>query len=346
MKTLKTTLGAALFAALLTTASAQPAYLNYQGRLTDNNGQPLPSSGTNNLEFNIYTAATSGTLLWGPFLCDGGAGAGHAPRTIVSSGRFNVILGPTDTASRSITTIFTTNDTLFLEIRVNGAAILPRQQFLTAAYAFEASHADQSSTVSDPNVAYENTANVFAATNRFAGLVQATNVNNSFAGSFIGSGMLDVPWAKFSDQKPKGTGTPTTAINGRYIRYFNTLVNSQGLGSFNNSTNISLPAGTYYCRIRVPAFRITSHQARLKNVTAGTFPLYGTSEVSSDSTGGDTTWSEITGQFTLGTQSILQVEQTLEGDTGNGLGYPGPATAWPESGTFEIYTVAEFWKIK
>jgi hypothetical protein len=345
MKTLKTTLGAALFAALVNTASAQPASLNYQGRLTDNLGQPLPSGATN-LTFNIYAVTSGGTAIWGPFLCDGAAGAGHAARAIVSSGRFNVILGPTDTASRSIGNVFTTNDTLFLEIQVGGTTIQPRQQFLTAAYAFEASHADQSSTVSDPNVSYRNTANVFAATNRFAGVVQATNVNNQFVGTFAGAGTIDIPYAKFSDQKPKGTGTPTTAINGRYIRHFNTLANSQGLGSFNNTTNISLPAGTYYCRIRVPAFRITSHQARLKNVTAGTFPLYGTSEVSSDSTGGDTTWSEITGQFTLGGTSILQVEQTLEGDTGNGLGYPGPVGAWPESGTFEIYTVAEFWKVR
>src|SRR6185436_20237080 len=105
MKTLKTSLGAALFAALLTTASAQPTYLNYQGRLTDNNGQPLPSSGTNNLAFNIYTAASGGTALWGPFLADGVIGTGHTAKTIVSNGRFNVILGPTDTASRSIATI-------------------------------------------------------------------------------------------------------------------------------------------------------------------------------------------------------------------------------------------------
>src|SRR6266478_9390041 len=198
MKRFKTTLGAALFAAFLNTASAQPAYLNYQGRLTDNNGQPLPSSGTNTLGFNIYTAPTGGTLLWGPFLADGGVATGHTAKTIVSSGRFNVILGPTDTASRSIGTIFTTNDTLFLEIQVNGATILPRQQFLTAAYAFEASHADQSSTVSDPNVAYRNAANVFAATNRFAGVVQATNVNNQFVGTFTGSGTLDIPYGKFS----------------------------------------------------------------------------------------------------------------------------------------------------
>lgn len=64
--------------------------------MTDNNGQPLPSSGTNTLEFNLYTAVIAGTLPWGPFLCDGLAGAAQA---IVSSGRFNVILGRSDTAS-------------------------------------------------------------------------------------------------------------------------------------------------------------------------------------------------------------------------------------------------------
>jgi len=346
MKTLKTALGAALFAALLNTASAQPSYLNYQGRLTDNNGQPLPSSGTNNLTFNIYTAASGGTALWGPFLCDGGAGAGHTARTIVSSGRFNVILGPTDTASRSIGNVFTTNDTLFLEIQVNNATILPRQQFLTAAYAFEAKHADQSSTVSDPNVAYENAANVFAATNRFAGVVQATNVNNQFVGTFQGSGTLDIPYGKFSDEKPKGTGSGTSVQNGIQMRVFTTIrTNSQFLGSFNNATNLVLSAGTYDCRINVPGWHVGNHQARLRNVNTGATLIYGTSEFSNDGSAVELTRSLISGQFTLSAQSTLVVEHYTQGDTLNGLGTIANAS-WTDSDAVEVYTVAEFWKVK
>src|SRR5687767_11579554 len=83
-------------AALIATAHAQPAYVNYQGRLTDDIGQALPG-GAYRLTFNIYDAPTGGNLIWGPFLCDGVAGTGHSALAMVANGRFNVVLGPQDT---------------------------------------------------------------------------------------------------------------------------------------------------------------------------------------------------------------------------------------------------------
>ena len=183
---MKTLLRLALCAALLATAQAQPAYMNYQGKLTDNNGQPLPGSGTNLLEFNIYTAATGGSPVWGPFLCDGLVATGHTARTIVSSGRFNVILGPTDTTSRPIQAVFT-NSTLFLDIKVNGPSISPRQQFLSAPYAFTALNSLSSLTVTDPNVAYRNTPNTFTGNQTVNGSVTAS-VNVTAGGNIAATG--------------------------------------------------------------------------------------------------------------------------------------------------------------
>src|SRR5688572_5170071 len=98
-KTMKTLLCFAFCAALLLTARAQPAYINYQGKLTDANGAPL-ASGTAKLEFNIWTHERDGTQVWGPFFCDDLNQPGHVSRAIVANGRFNVILGATDTVGR------------------------------------------------------------------------------------------------------------------------------------------------------------------------------------------------------------------------------------------------------
>src|SRR5688500_3232294 len=126
--------------ALVLPLSAQPEYINYQGRLNDAAGQPL-ATGNYTLEFRIYddpVGAETINLVWGPFILDGVTGAGHGAAVSVVNGRFNVILGPEDIASRSIRAAFA-GEHRFLEIRVNsGAPILPRQQFLSTPYAIKA----------------------------------------------------------------------------------------------------------------------------------------------------------------------------------------------------------------
>jgi hypothetical protein len=127
-----------LFAVIATTA--QPAYINYQGRLNDAVGQPLPT-GAYTIEFNIYNDPTGNDVtnrVWGPFVFDGAVADGHGASASVINGRFNVILGPVDTSGRSIRDAFD-DENRFLEIKVNnGAPILPRQQFLSTPYAFKA----------------------------------------------------------------------------------------------------------------------------------------------------------------------------------------------------------------
>jgi hypothetical protein len=120
--------------------------INYQGRLVNSNGVPL-ATGDYDLTFNIYDAATNGLQIWGPQVFDGQAGAGHGAKIPVVQGYFNSILGPTDTAGRAIEAA-RNGATRYLEIRVGtNPPILPRQQVLTAPYAFRASHADTASSV-------------------------------------------------------------------------------------------------------------------------------------------------------------------------------------------------------
>ena len=117
-------------------AQSVPALINYQGRLSDASGSPLPTLDYQ-LTFNIYDSTNGGNLIWGPQIFDGMNGvAGHGLKVPVVYGYFNVMLGPTDTNGVSLANAF--NDTnRFVEIKVGtNSAIKPRQQILTAPYAF------------------------------------------------------------------------------------------------------------------------------------------------------------------------------------------------------------------
>jgi len=78
--------------------------------------------------------------VWGPQVFD---------KVPIVYGNFNVILGPTDTANRSIETAFEHENT-YLEITVDSdPAISPRQQILSAPYALRAGVADVAESVVD-----------------------------------------------------------------------------------------------------------------------------------------------------------------------------------------------------
>jgi len=130
-----------LFTAASLPAQTAPEYINYQGLLKAADGTPL-ATGNYTMEFNVYDNANAGNKVWGPFFFDGYPGTdGHGLTVSVANGSFNVILGPRDTSGASIRDAFSGPDR-FIEIKVNdGAPILPRQQFLSTAYAFQSQKA-------------------------------------------------------------------------------------------------------------------------------------------------------------------------------------------------------------
>jgi len=129
-----------LFCIIVHADTSVPPLINYQGMLTDADGNPMTGT-TKKLEFNIYDSATGGTKIWGPQIFD--------PVPLIN-GKFNVILGTTDTTGRSIVEAFGAKDR-YLGIKVDtGAELAPRQQILSAPYAIQAeraSHADIAKTV-------------------------------------------------------------------------------------------------------------------------------------------------------------------------------------------------------
>jgi hypothetical protein len=87
--------------------------VNYQGRLADNNGNPI--NGTRTLQFAIYDAAASGNVVWGPET--------HA-NVPISEGLFSVGLG--SLTSGGIPTNTWDGDR-YLQITVSGEALTPRE---------------------------------------------------------------------------------------------------------------------------------------------------------------------------------------------------------------------------
>ncbi|MBI4802381.1 MAG: hypothetical protein HY796_07635, partial [Elusimicrobia bacterium] len=105
--------------------NAAPAYLNYQGRLVDANGNPL--SGTYSLTFRIYDAASAGTLIWN-----------ETQSLALDNGIFNASLG----ASTALAPSVFSSDTRYLEVQVGAdSPMTPRTRLLSVPYSIYAASA-------------------------------------------------------------------------------------------------------------------------------------------------------------------------------------------------------------
>jgi len=104
-------------------AAAFDGLIGYQGYLTDNSGQPIADS-TYSMAFGIYADSTGGSFVWA-----------EAADVVTIKGRFSHTLG----SSVPIPVhLLEQNETLFLEVRVGGEALLPRTRLLASPYAANA----------------------------------------------------------------------------------------------------------------------------------------------------------------------------------------------------------------
>lgn len=146
---LTTSLGLVL-GSLHAQTSTVPAFINYQGRVTDSTGAGLGATTPVNRKviFRIYDVASGGVPLWS-----------EEHTVTISNGEFSVLLGNGSAASYQPTTPAKTIDKIFtspgllryVEIVVDNAdgtlnatdvPIAPRQQITSTAYAFRALTAD------------------------------------------------------------------------------------------------------------------------------------------------------------------------------------------------------------
>ena len=170
-----------LAVAVLVPDSARAQQMNYQGRLTDTNGTAL-LDGQYILTFNLYSAAAGGVPVWGPFVYDGNAGNGRAAKADLVNGRFNVILGPLDTAGRPLPPAFIggTNRHLGIKVGASGSEISPRQQILAAPQALHAREADHAALADNATTANHATTASTAA--NFTSTVLFTDETNKRVG--------------------------------------------------------------------------------------------------------------------------------------------------------------------
>ena len=144
-----------LLAAGVTSLHAQssmvPSAMNYQGLLTDNNGDPVAPTAPENrtVEFRLYSQSLGGTPLWG-----------EAQTVTVFKGNFSVILGngvgllgvasSGPTAFASVFTNAASSDLYFGITPQGGAEFTPRQKLLSSAFALRAKTAESVNGLTQP----------------------------------------------------------------------------------------------------------------------------------------------------------------------------------------------------
>lgn len=141
MKRIVSALGLLALLSAPTPGQSIPALINYQGRLTDAQGDPLPTADYV-LTFTVHDAEAVGTQVWGPQIHDGAPATGHGLKVPVVQGWFNIMLGPVDTSGRSLTNAFDASDR-WVQIQVNDKPITPRQRVVSAPFALRAQFAQE-----------------------------------------------------------------------------------------------------------------------------------------------------------------------------------------------------------
>ncbi len=101
-----------------------PQTINYQGYLTNPDGEPL--DGNYSMEFQIYDSETEGTLLWSE----------EQSEVAVVSGLFHVILGEVTSIELGF------DEPYWLEVTVEGEPLSPRQELTSVGQAFKAADAE------------------------------------------------------------------------------------------------------------------------------------------------------------------------------------------------------------
>ena len=114
-----------LFAVLFSTSSSYsgvPQMINYQGKVTDDQGNPL--NGNYDMIFSIYDALTGGNQLWSE----------TQPEVSVENGIFSVLLG--STTPEGIPLGVFNGEIRYLEVQVGSDLMTPRKEMVSVPYAF------------------------------------------------------------------------------------------------------------------------------------------------------------------------------------------------------------------
>lgn len=142
------------------------------------------------------------------------------------------------------------------------------------------------------------------------------------------------------DEKATASDGGTFLMSAWRIRDLNAVNLDTGSHVVSLASNVlTIPAGTYRCRIRCPSVGVGPNLARLYDVTNAAVIMEGSNDNSRVGTT-TTSYCEIVGRFTLTANTAIRVEHKCTSTTATS-GF-GLATSF--SGDAEVYTVAEFVK--
>lgn len=161
--------------------------------------------------------------------------------------------------------------------------------------------------------------------------------NASKAPSLVTVPNLQQRIAYLSDVKANATAGGSS-IAGTQTRTLNTLVDSTGIITSLASNQFTLPAGTYSIEGSAPAFLVSYHKARVRNITDGSTAILGSSERSAVDAG---TRSFFKGEITITSPKVFEVQHYTQSVAAtNGLGLAA------SSGDSEVFTQMTITKIK
>jgi hypothetical protein len=154
---------------------------------------------------------------------------------------------------------------------------------------------------------------------------------NSLAGAIT-------QYAKLSDTKAANTSGGTFTSGAWQTRTLNTEDHDDSGIVALSSNQFTLQAGTYEILATAPAFAVTMHKAKLRNVSDSTDIIIGTSEYSN--AGLPQTRSKICGRFTIAAAKIFEIQHRCASTIATqGFGVESNFSV-PE-----VYTVVEIWKV-
>lgn len=152
------------------------------------------------------------------------------------------------------------------------------------------------------------------------------------------------PCVVVRDVKASGTQGGAFSSGAWRIRTLNTLALTHPGSATLAGNAVTLAAGTWFCHLAVPAYRVDRHKARLWNITDGSTQLVGSSSRSETDNGWNVSHSIITGMITIAAAKMFQIEhrcETSNGSDSSGQGM-GVASGWSVD---EVYTVGHFFKL-
>ena len=259
-----------------------PSATNYQGRLTDANGNPAPDGSGYEVEVRLWPSAAGTTgLLWGS----------RYSGVTVKGGALNLILGSGGQAIAGAQTtdikVAVAGSSVFLGLTVrttatgtsiaNPTEILPRQEWLSSPFAFRANSAGFADTIGDNSVTNSKIVDASVSTAKIA---SGSITTDKIAAASIPPNKLIPAYLVLAEKLPSGTA-PQTAILGWQTRSFNTIEASAGDNfAFNDSTDtITLTPGVYEVKGQISFLGVwgkgsahfygSTHLAALKRISNG-----------------------------------------------------------------------------